>query len=173
MFVVSPRRASGRARVVRTGVVAPRLISRDLASLHLVPRGCSLLAAIVLPVTIGCLADTGTPTAPPAELNLEAGFIRPLEFHFLTAGHFHTCAITVEGQAWCWGDNQFHQLGDGTGQGRLNPVPVAGQRRFAQLSGGALLPPGTAQPERLLKAIGESAEVLQWNWISNSRRWLS
>jgi len=36
----------------------------------------------------------------------------------------HACGVDVGGIAWCWGDNQYGQLGDGTTLNRLTP-PVA------------------------------------------------
>jgi alpha-tubulin suppressor-like RCC1 family protein len=45
---------------------------------------------------------------------------------FVTAGEYHTCAITTDGGVKCWGDNEFGQLGDGTQIGRWNPVSVIG-----------------------------------------------
>jgi alpha-tubulin suppressor-like RCC1 family protein len=42
----------------------------------------------------------------------------------LTAGQFHTCARSPEGQAWCWGSNIAGQLGDNTVTNRSLPVAV-------------------------------------------------
>ncbi|HEU4408471.1 MAG TPA: hypothetical protein VFS43_24630 [Polyangiaceae bacterium] len=36
----------------------------------------------------------------------------------------HSCAVLESGEARCWGDNDFGQLGDGTKIGRPTPVPV-------------------------------------------------
>ena len=44
----------------------------------------------------------------------------------LDAGYQHTCAVTISATVVCWGDNQYGQLGDGTGVGSLTPVTVKG-----------------------------------------------
>jgi alpha-tubulin suppressor-like RCC1 family protein len=49
-----------------------------------------------------------------------------LFFAQATAGGFHTCAKTSGGVAYCWGRNQYGQLGDGTQGKRLTPTPVMG-----------------------------------------------
>ena len=61
-----------------------------------------------------------------------------LTFVQLTAGNAHTCGLTTEGQAFCWGDGSGGAVGDGNddGQDVVAPVPVAGGLTFAQLSAG-------------------------------------
>jgi alpha-tubulin suppressor-like RCC1 family protein len=52
----------------------------------------------------------------------------------VVAGRYHTCASRTDGTVWCWGDNTFGQVGDGTvGGSRPSPVLVAGLRN-AQLT---------------------------------------
>lgn len=50
------------------------------------------------------------------------------------AGRRHSCGVTSTGAAYCWGENVFGQLGDGTTANRLTPVAVAGGLTFASVS---------------------------------------
>lgn len=59
-----------------------------------------------------------------------------LRFASVVAGQVHTCGLTAERTAHCWGDNHWGQLGDGTTSNRSSPVPVAGNYRFADLAAG-------------------------------------
>ncbi len=45
-------------------------------------------------------------------------------FVALAAGLEHTCGWTSGGQAYCWGNNFYGQLGDNTTEERFTPVPV-------------------------------------------------
>lgn len=44
----------------------------------------------------------------------------------ISAGVLHTCGIKMDNSLWCWGHNQYGQLGDGTTTTRWTPVPVSG-----------------------------------------------
>ena len=44
----------------------------------------------------------------------------------ISAGLYHTCAVTDTGGAKCWGNDYYGQLGNGTRQGRRKPADVVG-----------------------------------------------
>ncbi|MBI4538217.1 MAG: hypothetical protein HY704_01735 [Gemmatimonadetes bacterium] len=44
----------------------------------------------------------------------------------VSAGDAHTCGVTTEGALYCWGRNEFGQVGDGTRRERPVPTRVAG-----------------------------------------------
>ena len=58
-----------------------------------------------------------------------------LTFTSITAGRDHTCALTGNGTAYCWGSNEEGQLGIGTIGGSVDdPLAVVGGLTFTQLS---------------------------------------
>ena len=57
-----------------------------------------------------------------------------MAFASLALGGSHSCALTSDGTAYCWGANGSGQLGDGTFEERDTPVPVSTSMRFASLS---------------------------------------
>jgi alpha-tubulin suppressor-like RCC1 family protein len=68
----------------------------------------------------------------------------PLRFTTITAGSTHTCALTADGTAYCWGDNYFGQLGATTSAscaptGACSPIPLAvsGGHLFKAITAGA------------------------------------
>ena len=44
----------------------------------------------------------------------------------VAAGNDHTCALDAVGRVFCWGDNTYGQLGDGTTTTRTTPTEVTG-----------------------------------------------
>lgn len=54
----------------------------------------------------------------------------------VVVGDFHACALNTDGDAFCWGNNQFGQLGNGTVSGSISPVAVSGDHTFSRLAAG-------------------------------------
>jgi alpha-tubulin suppressor-like RCC1 family protein len=54
----------------------------------------------------------------------------------LDAGRGHSCAIALDGSAFCWGRNDQGQLGDGTLSDRRRPTPVLGGLTFVAITAG-------------------------------------
>ena len=54
----------------------------------------------------------------------------------LTAGRFHTCAVTIGSKGFCWGDGRSGQIGDGKNFLRFTPRAVAGGLSFRRLTAG-------------------------------------
>ena len=76
-----------------------------------------------------CISGPGvpcssTPVPVTAGINLSAVF----------AGRRHSCGVTSAGAAYCWGENVYGQLGDGTTTNSLTPVAVAGGLSLANVS---------------------------------------
>ena len=60
-----------------------------------------------------------------------------LRFRSVSAGDRHTCGVTTENRAYCWGRGSEGQLGDGKLiWSNPSPVAVAGTRRFREVSVG-------------------------------------
>ena len=68
----------------------------------------------------------GGPEAAPAS-----------ERRTLAVGSLHSCALTAAGAAYCWGQNSYGQLGDGSSTTRAIPVAVAGAPAFTEIVAGA------------------------------------
>ena len=65
----------------------------------------------------GTTEDRWTPTL----VQTPAG----VSFVAISAAYEHACGVTASGVVYCWGDNEFGSLGDGSGKDQLTPVPIA------------------------------------------------
>ncbi len=61
---------------------------------------------------------------------------RGLSFRQVSAGSLHTCAVTTEDVAYCWGRSRPERCGNGTRLGSDSPVRVAGGLAFREVSAG-------------------------------------
>jgi alpha-tubulin suppressor-like RCC1 family protein len=85
----------------------------------------------------GQLGTGNTITIYPDTTNLSTRLVSGgLVFDSITAGYKHTCALTAAGVAYCWGNNAYGQLGDGTTARSLVPVAVSGGLTFVALNAG-------------------------------------
>src|SRR3954449_1935228 len=106
-------------------------------------------AGTVLLLSLGCRDDTDSPMEP-APTTPEATVIAAsaLSFWQVSGGGAHTCAVTTDDLAYCWGENRVGELGAGTSTGpemcsgasdfpcSTRPVLVLGGHRFRQVSAG-------------------------------------
>jgi alpha-tubulin suppressor-like RCC1 family protein len=114
-------------------------------------RGESGQLGVAPPVTT-CLGDQAFPCGlVPFPLAGAPAFVQ------LSAGGAHTCGLTSDGSAWCWGNNTNGQLGDGTLTARHTPMAVATSVKFASISAG------------FDHTCALSTDGAGWCWGANSR----
>jgi alpha-tubulin suppressor-like RCC1 family protein len=98
--------------------------------------GWNTLAFFGLLNILSACGDDGT--GPPLEDEPPDG--NPVAFllESVILGTRHTCGLTTQGKAYCWGYNEYGQLGDGTTTNDSTPVAVAGDLTFRTLEAGGL-----------------------------------
>lgn len=95
----------------------------------------------------GMTAQQNAPVALPA----------PKAVSHLAAGGLTTCAVQASGKAWCWGDNLWGQLANGTkgaGAETTKPVQIPNLQDFSKIAVGA----------RNVCALRKAGEVWCWGW---------
>jgi alpha-tubulin suppressor-like RCC1 family protein len=85
------------------------------------------LSGALIVMGLGALAGCGSETAEPL----------PGKFEQVEAGVLHSCGIVSGGFVYCWGNNDYGQLGDGSRRTRLYPHSVVGTIRYGTVSPGA------------------------------------
>jgi alpha-tubulin suppressor-like RCC1 family protein len=104
-------------------------------------------------VPVPCDVGNGPTDVPCAPAPLP---VRPdLRFVSLSAGDNHTCGITTDSTAYCWGQGEAGELGDGAAQ-RSTPTAVSGGLKFIAVSAGGR------------HSCGVSSDHDAWCWGSNT-----
>ena len=82
----------------------------------------------------------------------------------ITAGRNHSCGVDTNGDAYCWGANEFGQLGNSTNTANNQPVSVTMPEgiKFSSISGGA----EEWNPERYTIALGNNGVIYGWGQSS-------
>jgi len=93
---------------------------------------CLLLAAL------GCGQEPTVPSTPAAQPEqLASTSASTLLFRQMSAGGQHTCGVTMDNLAYCWGFNASGQIGDGSdAEERTFPTAVAGGHLFSEVAVG-------------------------------------
>lgn len=64
----------------------------------------------------------------PVRVTADSAFVA------IDVGAANSCALTASGQAWCWGQNGYGEVGDSSRVARLVPVPVRTTARYQQIA---------------------------------------
>lgn len=86
----------------------------------------------------------------PLQVNSSAGFTS------VSAGFVHTCAVALDGTAYCWGNNSQSQLGNGNTASARTPVQVSGAFKYTTISSG----------EFHTCAVATDGAAYCWGWNS-------
>jgi alpha-tubulin suppressor-like RCC1 family protein len=127
----------GVALVLAGDRIRALVADRDPASAS-IPRASA-------PATIEAQPGSGARAAdgasPIASLSLDPGpstaDSRGPTRVVLALGGRHSCVVTADGGAQCWGANERGQLGDGSAQRRTGPVRVAAALHFFAIASGS------------------------------------
>ena len=154
--VVSVEGTPDNAKVSVTGMVQLTATFRDAAGNILEDRTVRWFTDNIAVATV---SETGLVTgvaeglatiSAVAEGEVGRATVTSVEtrFSLVSAGGAHACGITRNGQAHCWGSNQFGQLGVGASVAEaLAPTDVVGGITFASVSAGGAHTCGEIRPE--------------------------
>ena len=120
----------------------------------------------------------GTPGGVPNDQRSPVRVDGGRAFAQLSLGAEHSCGLTNDGVAYCWGENSGGQLGDGTVIDRFVPTPVSTPLRFASIAtasgfatGGNVAPPISNPPGLYAHtcALTSLGTPYCWGWNGNGQ----
>ena len=106
----------------------------------------ALIGLAALAAVTACNDETPSPTAPDSGPGPASAAVAALTFAQVSAGIDHACGVTSDGKGWCWGGNQFGELGIPPEDSpdpcssqpcSFRPVAVSGGLRFRHIAAGS------------------------------------
>jgi serine/threonine protein kinase/alpha-tubulin suppressor-like RCC1 family protein len=91
-------------------------------------------APVAVPPSAPPAAQTRTSTTTPAPATNSLPVASPRAN--IVAGGMHSCLVSTDGRAFCWGGNDYGQLGTGATARTASPLPVGGDLRFSTIAAG-------------------------------------
>ena len=141
--------AAGSARITATsaGKSGSAAVTADVVSFSSVSAGVYHSCGVTPTGAAYCWGwggdgQLGSGSRPPAPAPLAAAQT-PVAvagghvFATLSAGYRHSCGVTTSNEAYCWGDNYWGELGNGSTTSSLAPVQIAAALPFAGVQVGA------------------------------------
>jgi alpha-tubulin suppressor-like RCC1 family protein/serine/threonine protein kinase len=119
-----------------TSLATATLAANDSVPVRAQPPRADSLPRIPAPAVSPPVANPAPDSArTPAPVE-EPSVAFPADRWTIAAGTRHSCMISSEGKALCWGNNESGQLGDGTFEARVAPAAVTGDFAFTQVASG-------------------------------------
>jgi len=115
---------------------------------------CTCVGIVAAPATAQRPAPCGTPQGVPCAAAGDLAFVS------VSAGYAHTCALTRDGIAYCWGDGRGGALGDGEEGIQRAARPVVGDLRFDEIAAGGGFT--CARSAGTVSCWGKGQAVPQW-----------
>ena len=100
---------------------------KDKVMVERQPRRCAWIAMSAFATLLPIQAMAATPT--------DGGSSDHKIFSISTAGG-HTCALLENGSVWCWGQNDYGQLGNNSQKASFTPIPVQNLTSARKISSG-------------------------------------
>lgn len=107
----------------------------------------------------------GYPSQPKTTPQLVIGSHK---FRSVTTAYRHTCGVTTEGKAYCWGANGHGEIGVEFSYREASPVPVSGDHTFLSVSAGGQFTCGLTVDGQVLcwgaNATGQLGRGFRSSW---------
>ena len=88
---------------------------------------------------VGLVRHTSVTQGPALTISIVEDLLKftpGFSFSLVSPGVVHTCGVTTAGKGYCWGDNSFGALGNGTNVTSVTPVEVSGGLTFSYVGAG-------------------------------------